>query len=81
MRITLDIDDDILLAATERAKREPKTAGRVISELLRLALTAPMPDASTGCEEPALHGFRPFPPRGGVVSNDMINKLRDGDLY
>ena len=24
----------------------------------------------------ALHGFRPFPKRGGIVTNELIDKLR-----
>ena len=38
MRTTLDIDDEVLSAAKERARRERKTAGEVISELARRAL-------------------------------------------
>ena len=34
MRTTLDIADDVLLGAKELARRERKTAGRVVSELL-----------------------------------------------
>jgi hypothetical protein len=36
MRTTLDIADDVLQAAEERARRENKTAGEVISELAPL---------------------------------------------
>jgi hypothetical protein len=35
MRTTLDIAEDVLQAAKERARRENKTAGEVISELAR----------------------------------------------
>jgi hypothetical protein len=38
---TLDIDDDVLQAAKERARRDKRTTGEVISELARSALTAP----------------------------------------
>ena len=41
MRTTLDIADDVLHAAKERAGREHKTTGEVISDLARSALTAP----------------------------------------
>jgi hypothetical protein len=31
---------------------------------------------------PTAHlAFQPFPKRGGIVTNDLINKLRDGDAY
>ena len=78
MRTTLDIDEDVLRAAKEHARREKKTAGAVISELARRALTAP----PRAVHEPkALHGFRPFPRRGGIVTNEQIDKLREEDAF
>jgi hypothetical protein len=41
MRIVLDIADDVLLAVEERAQREKKTIGELLSELARPALTRP----------------------------------------
>lgn len=80
MRTTLDIADDVLQAAKERARREKKTAGEVISELARSALTAPT--TVPGTREPRAHyGLRPFPKRGGVVTNELIGKLREDDAY
>lgn len=83
MRTTLDIADDVLAAAKERARRENKTAGEVISELARAALTAPSHSAPKGeTREPRAHyGIRPFPRRGGIVTNELIDKLREGDAY
>ena len=80
MRITLDLANDVLKAAKERARRERKTTGEVISELARSALTAPpmMPAARA---PRALHGFRPFPKRGGIVTDELIGKLREYDVY
>jgi hypothetical protein len=80
MRTTLDIASDVLQAAKERARRENKTAGEVISELARSALTAP-PATPAARARKALHGFRPFPKRGGVVSNERIDRLREDDVY
>ena len=82
MRTTLDIDEDVLAAAKERARRENKTAGEVISELARAALVAPRP-APPGTKEPeSCHGIKPFPRRGNaVVTNELLNKLREGDAY
>jgi hypothetical protein len=80
MRTTLDIDDDVLQAAKEIARREKKTAGQVISALARSALAAPR--APTIAREPrAVYGFRPFPPRGGIVTNELIDSLREDDVY
>lgn len=82
MRTTLDIDDDVLHAAKERARRENRTAGQVISELARAALTAPTGPAQKVSEPRSVYGIRPFPKRGGaVVTNELVNKLREGDAY
>jgi hypothetical protein len=82
MRTTLDIDDDVLQAARERARRDGSTIGKVVSELARCALTAPPLPADCEVREPkALHGFRPFPRRGGVVTNERIDQLREDDAY
>jgi hypothetical protein len=83
MRTTLDIDDDVLQAAKERARRENKTAGEVISELARQALTTPAVEkvAMKTAEPRAHYGLRPFPRRGGIVTNELIDKLRTDDAY
>jgi hypothetical protein len=80
MRTTLDIDDDVLAAAKERARREHRTAGEVVSALLRQALTAPPPTLAVR-EPPAVYGFRPFPAGEAIVTNALIDDLRDADAY
>jgi hypothetical protein len=78
MRTTLDIDDDILRAAKDVARREGRTAGQVISTLARRALTGGGP--VTEVREPrATYGFRPFPAGETVVTDDVIDELRDRD--
>jgi hypothetical protein len=80
MRTTLDIADDVLQAAKERARREKKSAGEVISELARRGLTEP--SAAPAARAPkAVYGFRPFSKRGGIVSNGIIDRLREDDAY
>ena len=79
MRTTLDIDDDVLEAARDLARRQMKTAGRVISELARRGLSAPRAESSKAPKP--LHGFRPFPRRGGIVTNEAIDRLREDDAY
>jgi hypothetical protein len=80
MRTTLDLDDDILLAAKELAKRQRRTAGQVISGLVRAALAGEVGPAPPS--EAAFLGFRPFPRRDGVrVTNDEIDRLREEGEY
>ena len=76
MRTTLDIADDVLQAAKDLARRQKRTAGQVISDLARQALGGG-PPSPRGRETKALHGFRPFPKRGGIVTNELIDQLRD----
>ena len=76
MRTTLNIADDVLYAVKERARREKRSAGEVLSDLARTALTT-RTGASAICEEPSLYGFDPFPRRGLAVSNALIDELLD----
>jgi hypothetical protein len=78
MRTTIDIADDVLRAAKELARREHKTAGQVISELARRALTQPATGRREG-EREEVFGFVPFPHRGGIVTNELIDRLREED--
>ncbi len=80
MRTTLDIEDDVLQAARERALRERKSIGEVISELARRALTT-TPESPSVREPKAVYGLRPFARRGGIVTNELIDKLREDDAY
>ena len=80
MRTTLDIDDDVLQAAKELARRERKTAGQILSELARRGLTeAKVPSEGRSAKESFL-GFRPFARRGAIVTNQMIDRLREEEL-
>jgi hypothetical protein len=80
MRTTLDIADDVLQAAKEHARRQKKTVGEVISDLARRSLTVP-PEPRSVREPKATYGFRPFAPRGGIVTNELIDELRSDDAY
>lgn len=79
MRTTLDIADDVLFAVKERAQREKRTAGQVISELAREALTGRHRENMIA-EPESFYGFDPFPHRGPAVSNTLIDELLDEDL-
>ncbi len=82
MRTTLDIADDVLMAVKERARRQKRSVGDLLSELAREALThRPREVSGAGAKKPKnLYGFDPLPPRGGAVSNQLIDKLREEDL-
>ncbi|OBF84514.1 antitoxin [Mycobacterium sp. 852002-51163_SCH5372311] len=76
MRTTLSLDDDVLLAVKERARRENRTAGQVLSDLARQALTQQQSaDPRTG--PTSFYGFEPFEHRGPAVSNAFVDRLRD----
>ena len=79
MRTTLDIEDDVLAAARELARRQGITAGRMVSRLLRSALSgSPAPGQASDVAPASVGGFRPFPAQAGaVVTNDQIDQLRD----
>ena len=80
MRTTLDIDDDLVAAAKELARREGSTAGAVVSRLLRRSLTGlDVPPASERVSR-CVAGFEPFPARPGVVvTNEQVDALRESE--
>jgi hypothetical protein len=78
MRTTLDIDDEVLTAAKEIARHQRTTAGAVISELVRRALTQPAPQLGESQREPeAFFGFRPMAAGGRVVGDSTVERLRE----
>lgn len=79
MRTTLDIDDDVLAAAKELSRQQGRSAGQVVSALLRRALAGGglQAEESTGALPPGVGGFRPFASRGSPVTNAAIDALRD----
>ncbi len=72
MRTTVDIEEDVLLAAKEIARQQGITLGRVLSDLARKSLTRRSPVSSK-------HGLPQFPiqPDAGVVTLELVNQLRD----
>jgi hypothetical protein len=80
MRTTLDIDDDVLQVAKSLAAAEKKTAGQVLSELARKALTR-----SDEHFDPAkleiVDGIPVLPSRGGVITPELVARLlEESDL-
>ncbi len=72
MRTTIDIDDDVLLAAKELARAGKRTLGQVISDLARRAMTREVRVSKK-------HGLPLFPvlPEASVVTLELVNQLRD----
>ena len=72
MRTTLNIDEDVLFASKEIAKKEGLSIGKVLSDLARRALSR-QPDRCT------LNGVPLFPrqPDAKVVTLELVNQLRD----
>lgn len=79
MRTTLDIDDEVLRAAKAIARRRRTTAGAVISELARQALTGAPGQGQSVAEPEAFYGFRPLPAGNRVVSDDTVEQLREDE--
>ena len=87
MRTTLDIADDVLFAAKEIARRDKKPLGQIISDLARRAFAQPAQGTAQAgevlaaqhqvSENLADYGIHPLPARGSIVSNELIDRLRD----
>lgn len=80
MRTTLNIADDIMMAVKERARRQQRSAGDLLSELAREALTHQYGKDSDGAKPKGCFGFEPLPARGMAISNQLIDKLREEEL-
>lgn len=76
MRTTLDIDEDVLAAAKQLASARNSTAGQVISELARKALT----HVPSGEEVQMRNGVPQLPRRDAVVTPEFIEKLLNEDI-
>ena len=75
MRTTLDIDDDVLAAAKDLAVARKTTAGQVISDLARTALTAPSRKGPLQVR----NGFPILPKAGGVLTSEMVDRLAEDE--
>jgi hypothetical protein len=75
MRTTLDIEDDVLQAAEELARRDGVTVGQIISLLARRGLTGLSGKAKKSSR---IRGGVPLlPSRGEVVTFEHANNLID----
>ena len=78
MRTTLDIDDDVLLAAKEHAARDRRSLGAVISALARETLRRP---AQAPARRSGRRGgrFAVLPQRDEVVTLEHVRSLLDAE--
>jgi hypothetical protein len=74
MRTTLTIDDDVLAAAKALAVRQGQSVGEVISALSRQALR---PRAARQRVRNGVPLLPAQPNGGGVVTPELVNRLRD----
>jgi uncharacterized metal-binding protein len=74
MRTTLDLGEDVLLAAKELAATQGKTAGEVITELARKGLAASSARVSVRNGVPVLPRRAKTSPRPTMA---LVNSLRD----
>jgi hypothetical protein len=76
MRTTLDLDEDVLQAAKELAAVRRQTAGKVLSDLARKALTPTGPVAKVRNGVPLLPRR---PPGSPILTMKLVNELRDDE--
>lgn len=74
MRTTLDLDDDVLLAAKELAAARRTTTGKVVSELARKGLAPTRPPTRTRNGVPLLPRRAPS---SRPLTMALVNRLRD----
>lgn len=77
MRTTLDIEDDVLQAVKELARRGGGTAGQVISRLARQGLSNPPKRSNSALR--SRNGVPILRSRGELVTLEHVQKLMDGD--
>lgn len=73
LRTTLDLDEDILERARLLARQHGASLGKEVSRLVRKALEEP-PACHDGV---GVAGFEPFPAERRVVTDALVDGLRD----
>ena len=75
MRTTVDLEEDILIATKEIARKRGQSMGKVLSDLARQALS--QHDSAT-----TRNGVPLFPvqPNARVVTSELVFRLQEDDL-
>ena len=80
VRTTINLDDDVLLAARGLARRDGTSIGAVISKLARKGLKGDPCEDRDGAND-GFYGFFPLPKRGRPVTNELVDRLREDGPY
>ena len=75
MRTTLDLDEDVLQAVKERAAMQKKTAGQLVSEMMREALCPPR-TYTVRNGVPIIHRK----PGSRIITNADVKRWMDEDV-
>lgn len=75
MRTTIDIDNSVLAQLRERQRREHKTLGQLVSELLAMAMAEPAGESEA---EPLPWATAQMRPRVDLEDRDAVHRLLDG---
>ncbi len=79
MRTTLDIDTDVLIAVKEKARKEKRSAGRVISNIVRNSLNGT--STASGPDFILKSGIPVLASRGEVITYEHVQRLLDEEDY
>lgn len=86
MRTTVDLDSDVLQAVKELARARGETFGRTLSDAARKGLLGTTNYGTSGAfvaKDSAVEdvfarlGFEPIPSGGSLVTNTLVDEIRD----
>lgn len=72
----MDIEEDVLMAAMELARYEKTTTGKIISRLARKGLENNSPGRPNITYR---NGVPVLPQRDEIITNEMVEKIREED--
>lgn len=76
MRTTIDIDNSVLAQLRERQRRERKSLGQLVSELLAMAMAEPAGESEP---ESLAWATARMGPRVDLEDRDAVHRLLDGE--
>ena len=79
MRTTINLEPDVLAAARDIARTEKISVGKVISHWVRNVSTQSAGNAPAAALPASATGFQLFPVRGAIVTDELIDRLRNAE--